>query len=95
MTEEKKAIAKEKLMEKRNGIKDWISSHKDGLIRGGIIAGAIAAVGGVLTAVMNRCGAPCGDTYTYEEIDIYDCDCDCDPSEELEEVDILEEIKES
>lgn len=87
-----KTTVKEKLMEKKSKAKEWIISHKKGLIRGGVIAGAIAAVGGTIAAVVNRCGLPCGDSFSYEEIDYYEEDCD--PSEELE-VEVSEESEES
>ena len=91
-TEEAKTTVKEKLMEKKTGIKDWIKSHKKGLIKGGVVAGAIAAVGGTIAAVVNRCGLPsdccsCGDEFmVVEEVDYY-------PSDDLEECECSEESK--
>ena len=90
MTEEKKTEMKEKLMEKKSGIKSWIKDHKKGLIKGGVIAGAIAAVGGTVAAVVNRCGLP-SNGCSCESYELYEVDFE--PSEDLEEVDVCEEVK--
>lgn len=89
--EEAKATVKEKLMEKKNGIKSWVSDHKKSLIKGGVIAGAIAAVGGTVAAVVNRCGLP-SDCGSYEEYDVLEVDFDS--SDDSEECDICEESEE-
>lgn len=87
-----KTTMKEKLMEKKSGVKNWFKTHKKGLIKGGVIAGGIAAVGGTIAAIINRCGLP-GEKCSYvEEIDVYG---EFEPEEELEEIEVSEESEES
>lgn len=94
MTKEKAIkTMKEKLMGKKSGAKSWISSHKKSLIKGGIIAGAIAAAGGTVAAIVNRCGLPSkDDCCDYEFVELEEIDFD--PSDDLEESEICEEVNE-
>lgn len=89
--EEAKTTVKEKMVEKKDGVKSWIKSHKKNLIKGGVIAGAIAAIGGTVAAVVNRCGLP-SDGCSCEEYELYEVDFD--PTEDPEEIDICEETEE-
>ena len=86
--EEATETVKEKLMEKKSGIKNWISDHKKGLIKGGVIAGAIAAIGGTVAAVVNRCGLP-SDCCSCDEFELVEVDFD--PSDDSEECECFEE----
>lgn len=92
MSEEKvKLTLKEKILVEKSCIKSWIKDHKKSLIKGGVIAGAIAAAGGTVAAIVNRCGLP-SDCGSYEEYDVLEVDFD--PSDDSEECDICEESEE-
>lgn len=91
MTEKKeKTTMKEKLSNAKTKVKNFVQDHKKGLIKGGIIAGAVAAIGGTVAAVVNRCGLPgdCqfDDEYEFETIDVEfdDSDMEVSDSEEVE-----------
>lgn len=53
-----KTTMKEKMSNAKTKVKNFVQDHKKGLIKGGIIAGAVAAIGGTVAAVVNRCGLP-------------------------------------
>ena len=89
MADEKaKTTVKEKLMEKKTDLKSWVKDHKKSLIKGGVIAGAIAAVGGTVAAIVNRCGLP-SDGCSCESYELYEVDFE--PSDDLEECECAEE----
>lgn len=83
MEETKKTGLKEKMSKMKTKVKDFVHDHKKALIKGGIVAGAVAATTGVVAAGVNRCGLPggCG-SCEYEEIDIFDFESDVDPSDD-------------
>lgn len=86
MEETKKTTMKEKISNAKTKVKDFVHDHKKGLIKGGIIAGAVAAIGGTVAAVVNRCGLPSDigsyDDYEFETDYIeYDDDSDTDVDE--------------
>lgn len=93
MSDEKvKLTLKEKILVEKSVVKSWIKDHKKSLIKGGVIAGAIAAVGGTVAAIVNRCGLPCGGEscddgfMMLEEVEYYPSDCS-------EEVECTEEVE--
>lgn len=85
-----KTTMKEKLSNAKTKVKNFVHDHKKGLIKGGIIAGAVAAIGGTVAAVVNRCGLPgdCDfcDEYEFEAVDLEfdDPDMVVSESEEIE-----------
>ena len=71
MSEEIKEIAETEEVEdvkKENKIVKFVKDHKDKFVIGGIVAGAVALFGGIVTAIAKGSGA---DYYDYED-DIYE-----------------------
>lgn len=90
-----KTTMKEKLSNAKTKVKNFVQDHKKGLIKGGIIAGAVAAIGGTVAAVVNRCGLPgdCDfcDEYEFEAAEFEFDDPDMVVSESLEVEETTEE----
>lgn len=89
---EKGSIMFEKVKEKINSgkakIGGFVKDHKNGLIRGGIVTGIVAAAAGTVGVIVNRCGGCSSmiDDYEYDEEIDYDYE-EVDPTEDESEED--------
>lgn len=85
---EERMTFKENIIKIKSDMKNWVMSHKKGLIKGGIISGVALVITGGITAVVNRCGLSSGDeSYEFVEYRLESDDYpeECEDLEETEE----------